>query len=174
VSDAIIHAPQMNTAIPIVYAIPTSWPMRFALPRNIWPGWEFTAPAEVLIEHDDEGSYIVSEDRTVIYGVGDTPDEAIRDYLIALVEYEQIHEQEAQAGDPKAQKQLELLGRYFRPARGTTPDEVRFFPNSTPQQRASLVRALLARTASHSDLFLPRQEGECGIGKQDRQTTARP
>ena len=47
------------------------------------------APYRILIERDEDG-YIASDDISVVYGCGETPEEAERDYAQSFAEYLQI------------------------------------------------------------------------------------
>jgi hypothetical protein len=54
-------------------------------------GWWPNALADFLkLTQDENGNYIISEDKTTVYGYGDTPVEALCDYIISLIEYAQI------------------------------------------------------------------------------------
>jgi len=54
-------------------------------------GWWPDALAGVLtLQQDEDGSYIVNEEKTVIYGHGETPLEALADYIVSMIEYVQL------------------------------------------------------------------------------------
>ncbi len=53
--------------------------------------WEIVRPISVMLEYDEEDSgYIMSDDKFMIYGVGDTRSEAYQDYVQSLIEYYQL------------------------------------------------------------------------------------
>jgi hypothetical protein len=56
-----------------------------------WLGCEgIVLKVTLLFERDDDGTYIVSDDVTVVYGVGDTPQAALGDYAVSMSEYFEI------------------------------------------------------------------------------------
>lgn len=53
--------------------------------------WQPDALAEILIlQQDEDGGYIVSEEKTIVYGHGETSLEALRDYIVSTIEYVQL------------------------------------------------------------------------------------
>ena len=80
---------------------------------DIAPGWRITQPLWVNFEQDDDGSYIMSDTVSVVYGVGDTPFQAKEDYIASLIEYYQLLA--SRASDPQTRSQFHRLRRYLRP-----------------------------------------------------------
>jgi hypothetical protein len=67
---------------------------------NVAHGWVINQPVPLILERDEDGSFILSEDVFHIYGSGDSIDAAKEDFVVALVEYYEIlksyaHEDEA-------------------------------------------------------------------------------
>jgi hypothetical protein len=73
------------------------------------PGWEFHQPVRVLVEVDDDGTYVVSDDIFAQYGEGSTAAEALNDYAQSLGEYLDLIESRAKDHKPNA-----LLIQRFR------------------------------------------------------------
>lgn len=93
-----------------------SLPMSFPLQGTIAPGWEVVKSLLVTLEKDEDNSYIVSEDKFAIYGVGDTPAEATQDYIVSLIEYYQLLASRAESN--QATKELfSYLQSYLRQSR---------------------------------------------------------
>lgn len=80
---------------------------------DVTPGWRITQLLWVNLERDDDGSYIMSDTLSVVYGVGDTPFKAEQDYIVSLIEYYQLLA--ARASDPHAHSQFRRLRRYLHP-----------------------------------------------------------
>lgn len=49
-----------------------------------------TQQLQTNLERDENGCYLVSDNVSVVYGVGDTPVEAQQDYIVSLKEYLQL------------------------------------------------------------------------------------
>lgn len=92
-------------------SLPTSFPLQ----GQILPGWEVVQPLIVTLERDDDGSYLASDDKSVVYGLGDTPGEAMEDYIKSLTEYYRLIERETVAGNVHAQSHLDRIREYIRP-----------------------------------------------------------
>jgi hypothetical protein len=43
-----------------------------------------------MIEQDDDGSYIASDDLFAVYGTGDTASNAWQDYVVSLMDYYEL------------------------------------------------------------------------------------
>jgi hypothetical protein len=89
----------------------------FLLPQRplvgeIAPGWKIVQPILLTLERDDDGCYIYSDDRFAVYGIGDTPAEALRDYILSLIDYHQILAAHAES-DPPTQVLLHRLDLYL-------------------------------------------------------------
>jgi predicted RNase H-like HicB family nuclease len=74
----------------------------------VMPGWNFKQPLRVVVELDDDGTYIVSDDVFAQYGQGETSEEAISDFVSSLAEYLELLELRAKDHKPTAR----LFGRY--------------------------------------------------------------
>jgi hypothetical protein len=46
----------------------------------------------LTLQQDDDGYYLVSDDRSIVFGEGTTPVEAFEDYTACLIEYYQLLE----------------------------------------------------------------------------------
>ena len=53
-------------------------------------GWRITQLLRVNLEQDEDGCYLVSDNVSVVYGIGDTRFEAEQDYIVSLIEYYQL------------------------------------------------------------------------------------
>lgn len=100
---------------------PFSWPpevQSFVTPTEmilfgrIAAGWEILKPFPLVIEQTEEGRVLVSEDLFLMYGIGDTLDEALRDYETALMEYYDLISLDAADGDPPTQALFQYLQQY--------------------------------------------------------------
>jgi hypothetical protein len=54
---------------------------------EIAPGWKLIQPLPVLIQQDEDGEYLVTDEVFHVYGEGATSDAAQQDYIQSLVEY---------------------------------------------------------------------------------------
>jgi hypothetical protein len=70
------------------------------LAGSIARGWTLSRPLWVAIESDDDGSFLVSDSEFAVYGQGETPEGAMRDYVVSLIEYYQLLESRAKQQDP--------------------------------------------------------------------------
>lgn len=52
--------------------------------------WRLVQPLTLQYEQDTDGSHLVSDNIFLVYGVGDSIAEAMRDYTISLFEYYEI------------------------------------------------------------------------------------
>ena len=84
----------------------------FPLRGRIHPGWELWRELWLTIEQDADGTYIVDDDVSVIYGAGDTRAEAVYDYILSLVEYYELCERDALTG--VSAQSFQDIGRYVR------------------------------------------------------------
>ena len=80
------------------------------------PGWEAVRPITITVAKDDDGAYIVTDDVSVVYGIGESPIEAIREYKEAFTEYYRLIEKDACAGNQPAQIHLQRVRQYIQPA----------------------------------------------------------
>lgn len=81
----------------------------------IAPGWQMAQPFLVTLEQDEDGSYLISDEEFAVYGDGDTPFEALQDYIISLIDYYELLAVRAK-GDPAAEAQFNHLQTYLQPA----------------------------------------------------------
>jgi hypothetical protein len=86
---------------------------QFPLLGEIKPGWMLIRLLPLTLEEDDDG-YIVSDDRFLVYGDGDTPAEALQDYIEALVDYHEILSARSE-NDPSTQALFHQLRSYLLP-----------------------------------------------------------
>ena len=100
---------------------PFSWPSEvqsFVTPTEmilfgrIAAGWEIVKPFPLVIEQTEDGRILVSEDLFLMYGIGDTLDDALRDYETALMEYYDLISWDAADGDPPTQALFQYLQQY--------------------------------------------------------------
>jgi len=61
----------------------------------IAPGWSLVKPLFITIEQDDDGCYLASDDLFAVYGVGDTPSDALQDYIQSLTGYYELVAEQA-------------------------------------------------------------------------------
>jgi hypothetical protein len=73
-------------------------------------------PLLVRLEKNEDGSFVVSDEVFVVYGVGDTEREALQDYLVSLVDYYELLAERAIEDDPETQALFLRLQSYFRTA----------------------------------------------------------
>jgi hypothetical protein len=62
----------------------------FLLVGPIVTGWKIAQPLPIILEQDEDGSYLTSDDLFGVYGEGSTPTEAVEDYLVSLIDYYQL------------------------------------------------------------------------------------
>lgn len=65
-------------------------PTQVFLEGVIVPGWRVQEPLVLSVERDEEGSFIISDALFDVYGVGQTREDALDDYVVSLVEYYEI------------------------------------------------------------------------------------
>lgn len=64
-------------------------PCQIVLLGSIMPGWDFVQPLTLTIARDDDQQFIASDEIFHMYGLGDSPGDAARDYLKVISEYYQ-------------------------------------------------------------------------------------
>jgi hypothetical protein len=84
------------------------------LSGQIVPSWKLIQPLRLLIERDEDGTYIASEDIFRMYGTGRTPDEAVADYAVSLVDLYEFLEARLES-NPLNRPRFGLLTRYLQP-----------------------------------------------------------
>lgn len=87
-------------------------PSQITLLGNRMPGWNFVQPLILTMTRDDDGQFIASDDVFYMYGLGDNPDDAVKDYLKVLSEYYQ--HLSADEDEPSVAL-FEYLQSYIRP-----------------------------------------------------------
>jgi hypothetical protein len=80
---------------------------------RIAPGWMIVQPLPLLLEQDDDGSFLVSDDLFAVYGEGSVAVEALQDYIVSLIDYYQLLTARAAEYDPPAQALLRHLRLYL-------------------------------------------------------------
>ena len=88
---------------------------QFFLSGNITSRWQIIQPLLLTEEHDDDGSYLISDDLFEVYGDGSTAPDAIKDYIISLIDYYEILAISSQEDDELVKAQFHRLQRYLRP-----------------------------------------------------------
>jgi hypothetical protein len=78
----------------------------------IAPGWTLIQPLPVWIKQDEDGDYLVSDEKFFVYGEGATIPAARRDYIDSLIEYYTIV---ASYDDLPSQELLASLQDYLQP-----------------------------------------------------------
>lgn len=69
----------------------------------------------IKLERSEDGTFVVSDYHSVVYGIGDTPNEARADYVISLIEYyELVSARAGPANEPNSQL-LRRLQRFLLP-----------------------------------------------------------
>jgi len=82
------------------------------LGSGMLPGWEFIQPLTLTITRDDDQQFIASDDTFCMYGLGNGPSDAVRDYLKVLSEYYQHLSCDK---DEPSKVLFEYLQSYIRP-----------------------------------------------------------
>jgi hypothetical protein len=70
------------------------------------------SPINLTVETDEDGTFIVSDDIFLVYGTGDTEDEALDDYVLSLEDYHDLVE--AESHDPRGKLLMRRLERYLQ------------------------------------------------------------
>ncbi len=81
---------------------------------EIVPGWTLIKPLPIEVERDEDNSYIVSDNIFMVYGEGERPEDAQKDYIKSLIEYYSIVKEQAVADSHATQQLLRHLGSYLR------------------------------------------------------------
>jgi hypothetical protein len=82
---------------------------------QIAPGWKVVMPLLVTLEQDEDGSYVVADDQFLVYGHGDTREQAISDYVVSLIDYYQLLSLRAESNQ-HSQALFGWLRQYLRPS----------------------------------------------------------
>lgn len=75
--------------------------------------WQLTRPLWLNVEQDGNGLFVISDDVFVMFGTGNTEEEALHDYVATLIEY---YELLSQKNDEPTKKLFWHLQTYLRPA----------------------------------------------------------
>lgn len=87
-------------------------PVTVPLLGDVTQGLRVIQRLVVLVEQDDDGSYVVSDDLFLMYGNGETREAALDDYVTSLIEYYDILDTDAASGDPMSAAQFRHLREY--------------------------------------------------------------
>lgn len=80
--------------------------------ESVGEGWQVREPLMLDVELDDDGTWIATDARLVVYGEGPTMETAVDDFALALTEYYEIYER--RADDEMDRAALRALQRYLR------------------------------------------------------------
>lgn len=75
-------------------------------------GWSLLQPLAVRYEQDSDGSHLLTDDEFLVYGVGDSLEGAMKDYLRSLLEYYRIVEHNVT--DEATARQFRHVQQYLR------------------------------------------------------------
>ena len=89
VRDTDQEATQYRPRVSSVSSIPL-FDRQHVLFGEISPGWAVARLLMVTLEQDEYSDYLASDDVFGVYGEGRTAAEALRDYVVALVDYYQL------------------------------------------------------------------------------------
>jgi hypothetical protein len=78
--------------------------------------WVINQPVPLVLERDEDDSYILSEDVFHIYGQGSSIDEAREDFIVALVEYYEILKKYADEDDASRELLEKFTQAWLPPA----------------------------------------------------------
>lgn len=87
----------------------------YPLEGEIAEGWELSQPLWVTVDREEDGYYVLSDDLFLVYGEGATFNDALRDYVVSLIDYYQLVAAEAKRS-ALDQALFGRLRRYLRPA----------------------------------------------------------
>ena len=85
------------------------------LAGEVQDGWRLVSPLSVTIGPDDDGWFVADTDRYAVHGTGESAREALLDLLGCLIEYYELVEESAKAGDPYDQSELTRLRETLQP-----------------------------------------------------------
>ena|SRR5271157_33869 len=80
---------------------------------KITPTWVLVQPLPININQDDNGSFVVGDDIFLVYGDGNTRNEAIHDYVTSFLEFYQLVKDGAEA-NPFDNEQFLRLQSYLQ------------------------------------------------------------
>jgi hypothetical protein len=78
-------------------------------------GWRLRQPLLIKLEKSEDGMFVVSDYCSVVYGIGDTPNEARADYVMSLTEYYELVSARAGTADEPNFQLLQRLQRFLLP-----------------------------------------------------------
>ncbi len=102
-----------NTDQPQV-AHPQPYPSHITLLGSIAVGWTVYQPLRLMIEQEDDGWVVVSDDVFAVYGDGATLNAARQSYIVSLIDYYEMLAEHAHEDRFNAD-QLERLRSCLRP-----------------------------------------------------------
>ncbi len=113
VTSSSVQEKWFPTAQSVLKVAPTSRDRYFH--GRIASGWQLKRPLWVVVERDEDGSYLVSDEQFMMYGVGDSEESAVRDYFVSLIDlYGFMRERASES--PEDSRQFHQLQSYLRPA----------------------------------------------------------
>lgn len=93
-----------------------SYPFCFPLDPAMLPGLRLLSRIALTLRRDDSDCFTVEDNVSVVFGMGETPSEAIAEYASALAEYHSLWERDARDNKPGAQEHLQRMQRYVSSA----------------------------------------------------------
>ncbi len=84
-------------------------------PGRIEDGWTLVRPIMLLVEREDDGWYVVSDDMVGVYGDAESLRQAVDQYASGLIDQYQFFLRESR-NNPLAIPQLERMRKYLQPA----------------------------------------------------------
>lgn len=94
---------------PAYAAIAFSPSPQFILKGQIAPGWELVQPLLIMLTRDEDGGVTVFSLELNLYGIGETVEEAINDFISMLIDlYEELNASEAVLSTHLVQRLREL------------------------------------------------------------------
>jgi hypothetical protein len=107
--------PERNRVMPLNVWVTISLPTHEFIQDLDVPGWCLLQPLLIKLEKSEDGTFVVSDYHSIVYGIGDTPNEARTDYVISLIEYyELVSARAGPAKEPNSQL-LQRLQRFLLP-----------------------------------------------------------
>jgi len=81
---------------------------------ELFEGWKLVQPLLIRYEKDEDGCYLCSDDIFLVYGQGNTIQEAKEDYITSLIEYYEIVAKKAPDSNAATQQLFEKVKSYLR------------------------------------------------------------
>lgn len=117
-ADASAWRPVRVSAYTPIYCLEQGLAQSWFLPKGLElpDSLVLTRPFLVMIEPDEEGSYVVSDEKFLVYGEGATRSEAVDDYLLSLAEYYSLVKEASDSGDDDEDAEHARLSQYVQSA----------------------------------------------------------